>query len=80
MTYISPSPLFNQQLSSMGETKAKVVLNNFISIEKMFKESRRYVNITKLSMIVKVKHSAYSVKYRYDKTENEIRAVKVFEE
>ena len=77
MTCIAPSPLFNQQLYLIGKTKAKVVLDNFVPTERMFKDSLRHINITKLSMIVKVSHSAYSVKYTYDKAEKEIRARKL---
>ncbi len=74
---IAPSPLFNQQLSLIGETKANVVLDNFIPTERMFKDTMRYINITNLSMIVKVKNSVYSIKYTYEKAERVIRARKL---
>lgn len=66
-----------QSAALIGETKANIVLDNFIPTERMFRDAMRRVNITKLSMIVKVRHSAYSIKYTYDKAEKEIRARKL---
>lgn len=77
MKYISPSKLFSDQLILIGEVKAKIVLNNFIEIEKILQYTLRYTNVKKLSMIIKVKNSRYSIEYRYDKTDKKLQAVKL---
>lgn len=77
MKHISPTKLFNDQLVTVGEKKASVVLGNFIPTEKMFKYSLRYLNINKLSMIVKVTNSSYSIKYTYNKQAGQVVAEKL---
>lgn len=77
MKHISPSKLFKDQLVVIGEKKALKVLANFLPTEKMFKQSLRHINITKLSIIVKVKDSSYSIKYTYDKKGQQLIAEKI---
>ena len=77
MKYISPTQLFNEQLTLIGEAKANVVLSNFLDVEKMFKCSLRYINIQNLTMKVKVKNSSYFIKYTYDKTDSQLQAIKL---
>lgn len=77
MKYISPTTLFKDQLVSIGEAKAMIVLENLISTEKMFRRSLQYINISTLSMIVKVKNSTYSIKYTYNKADGHLIAEKL---
>ena len=77
MKYISPTTLFKDQLVSIGESEAMVVLENFISTEKMFRRSLQYIDISTMSMIVKVKNSTYSIKYTYDKADGHLIAEKL---
>ena len=75
--HITPTQLFKEQLLSIGERQASVVLDNFISTEKMLKRSLQYVNIKKLSMLIKVTDSPHSIKYTYDKKDGQLVASKI---
>ena len=77
MKLISSTQLFKEQLALIGDKKAQIVLDNFIPTEKMFKYSLRHININKLSMLVKVKDSIYSIRYTYDKKDMQLLAEKL---
>lgn len=77
MKHVSPSQLFKEQIEHIGEKQARIVLDNFIPVEQTLKYALRYNNISNLSMVVKVKNSAYSVKYTYRRKEQELVAVKL---
>lgn len=43
----------------------------------MIRQALRRANISNLSMVVKVKNSAYSIKYKYEKKDQKLVAVKL---
>ena len=77
MKHVSPSQLFKEQIEHIGERQARIVLDNFIPVEQTLRYALRYNNILNFSMVVKVKNSAYSVKYTYRRKEQELVAVKL---
>ena len=79
MIKILTTQLFTEQLARIGKAKSQIALNNFIAVEKAFEYVLRYINLHNMSMVVKVKDSAYSIKYTYNKQENALRAIKLLE-
>ena len=79
MKHISPSQLFNEQLAHIGEQRATIVLDNFIPVEKSIQQILRLTNLSNLSMVIKVKNSAYSIKYSYKKKDQKLIAVKLLD-
>jgi hypothetical protein len=63
---ISPTTLFRNHINIIGEEKASIIFDNFTSAEKVVMRSLEQLNIKKLSMIVKVKNSQFSILYKYD--------------
>ena len=67
---------FNDQLQTLGESQANRILNNFTFVEQWFKQKSN-LNVSKLSMLVKVKDSDYSIKYSFDKETQMLNAHKI---
>ena len=74
---VSPTQLFNESLSRLGESKAKIILQNFAVAEEIIKCALDQSNLKKITMVLKVKNSKYYVQYEYDKPKNTLIAKKI---
>ena len=74
---VSPTQLFNESLFGLGESKAKIILQNFKVAEKIIEYARQQSNLKKITMVLKAKNSKYYVKYEYDRPKNTLIAKKI---
>lgn len=74
---VSPTQLFNESLSRLGEKKAKIILQNFTVAKKIIEYALRQSNLKKITMVLKVKNSKYYVKYEYDKPKKTLIVKKI---
>ena len=76
MISITTFKSFKDQLQTLDELQVNRILGNFTLVERWL-EQKSHLNVSKLSMLVKVKDSDYSIKYTFEKETQALNAHKI---